>query len=743
MPDDSFQNRLLDVRPDKLDLRDRLFRPQLRCLPPVYPADEAIDFYLPAYEEAGLILDQGSEGACTGFGLACVINYLYWSRDWRLPLLNGAWDQVDYWPTPPGEGEIAPVSTRMLYHLARFYDEWPGEDYTGSSCRGAMRGWHRHGVCEDRLWPYRDEYNDVAFVEPAEKWQEDAAGRRIGAYYRVATPEFDGRLEAAAKNRPASIDDLQAAIFEVGAVYASASVHRGWMEVPERAPQLPTIEHSDEPAGGHAFAMVGYNKEGFIIQNSWGPKWGYHGFAVMSYRDWVDNGFDAWTAALGAPVEPYTPANYVFSSATRASGSAGSQVGSADQKYVYSNPQVAPWPEGPTGSSYQPLRDAHRFAVVVGNNGVPIKRIADADTAADAVRITAGRNFRLWKEKYNPPKPRVALFLHGGLTDEMNGFQRTRIMGPYFSENRVYPIFVNWKTGILETLWNLGEDAVRGPAGELLPAEGLVRWLSDQVGEAKDRAVEVAAEWAVKPFWTQMKQNARLAARFPRGGFDGPARNAVAALLQQLAAVRDGADGGPEVKELELHVVAHSAGSIMLGEMLPLLEHLRMPVQTCTLWAPACTLEFTLQRYVPAFESPQKILGLSAERFAVELLDDKSERSDSAGPYGKSILYLVSRALEDFHKMPLLGMEREWNPEIRPEQWGDSGKDFVKQWRLFARRKRIKPSLFNSSVPVLHDPSRPATHGGFDNDVTALDRALKRILDGDQFTYDVENLTGF
>ena len=38
--------------------------------------------------------------------------------------------------------------------MARRYDEWPGEDYTGSSARGAMKGWHKHGVCAEAEWRY-------------------------------------------------------------------------------------------------------------------------------------------------------------------------------------------------------------------------------------------------------------------------------------------------------------------------------------------------------------------------------------------------------------------------------------------------------------------------------------------------------------------------------------------------------------------------------------------------------------
>lgn len=35
--------------------------------------------------------------------------------------------------------------------------------------------------------------------------------------------------------------------------------------------------------GGHAVTVVGYNKEGFIIKNSWGKAWGEKGYAVVSY----------------------------------------------------------------------------------------------------------------------------------------------------------------------------------------------------------------------------------------------------------------------------------------------------------------------------------------------------------------------------------------------------------------------------------------------------------------------------
>src|SRR5262245_30386942 len=104
--------RRLDARPDTLDFRDRMFEATLIEVPTERP--------LANYLKAGVpILDQGQEGACTGFGLATVIHYLLRTRK-----------------VVPDRAEVSPW---MLYEMARRYDEWPGESYEGSSARGADR----------------------------------------------------------------------------------------------------------------------------------------------------------------------------------------------------------------------------------------------------------------------------------------------------------------------------------------------------------------------------------------------------------------------------------------------------------------------------------------------------------------------------------------------------------------------------------------------------------------------------
>ena len=50
--------------------------------------------------------------------------------------------------------------------------------------------------------------------------------------------------------------------------------------------------------GGHAVTLVGYDKTGFIIRNSWGTMWGNKGHVHISYDDFQNNCFEAWTITI-------------------------------------------------------------------------------------------------------------------------------------------------------------------------------------------------------------------------------------------------------------------------------------------------------------------------------------------------------------------------------------------------------------------------------------------------------------
>ena len=119
-----------------------------------------------------------------------------------------------------------------------------------------------------------------------------------------------------------------------------------------------------------------------------------------------------------------------------------------------------------------------------------------------------------------------------------------------------------------------------------------------------------------KSAWDEMKQNA-LAASDPGG-----AAVLVADQLKTLATKMPG---------LEIHMVGHSAGSILLAPVVKLLTDRGLKVQTCTLWAPACTVDLFRSTYLPAMQ--KGTLG----KLAVFALNDKTERDDNCGKiYNKS-----------------------------------------------------------------------------------------------------------
>jgi hypothetical protein len=704
-----------DARPDRLDLRDQPYHPPLRSLGPVFPLESDVHKYIGSYVQHGLVLNQGDEGACTGFGLACVANYLFWRAD------RGASKKFDS------------VSPRMFYELAKRYDEWPGADYEGSSCRGALKGWNKHGVCTEQSWPYRDDTGKIRFLPARDGWEQDAARRPLGVYYRIKRD---------------CIVDLQAAIADIGAIYVSASAHDGWdvlanlnRPAPARHADLPEIEpiKDDKSKGGHAFALVGYNERGFVVQNSWGTSWGASGFAVLPYDDWIVNGTDAWACALGVPAVVHerdakgaVKKRLIAPSQWRAGS--GSLTGLNRQSRTEGNPPDDPWPvDHPFDEpAYQPWSTpmAYEHTLVTGNDGELVqtdftKDPGDRTSLAKQIIVETPQ---MWLKEQGGNVLKLAVYAHGGLNDEESSIKRIRVLGPYFEANGVYPLFVTWKTGVGETLNDMAEDWARRHLGaEIAASKGLL----DDLGEAKDRALEAAAHTLFKGVWSEMRENAAASAAAGHG-IDLLANNLLL-LQQQLQA-----DGG---KQLELHLVGHSAGSILLGYLLTQLAALRpagntFAVKTSTLWAAACSTSFATEHYLPA--DANGVLKLS--NLWLYVLSDENEEADAlpspALPvYGKSLLYLVSRALDDARKMPLLGMQRSQLAAYASDdrQWAQGELAAMQKWQAAWKGEgtELLKVVKDRNVTITREGAQSqATHGSFDNNIEVVTRTIERIKNG-------------
>lgn len=672
---------LLAARPDTVDFRDRLYATALVEVPRERPLADFLRLALP-------VLDQGREGACTGFALATVVHYLLRTRapsgDAAARRAERRFDRIE-------------VSPHMLYRMARRYDEWAGEDDDGSSARGAMKGWHKHGVCARSVWPDAGEGgSDTLFTEARAR---DALARPLGGYYRVNHRDLVA---------------MHAALTEVGILFATAWVHAGWDAVRADGRIDPKRDRGNE--GGHAFAIVGYDHDGFWIQNSWGPEWGRRGFGHVTYDDWLRNGTDVWVGRLGAPVGLAARTPAARAAAELAGGGVRTPLAIADLR-----PHV----------------------VSIGNDGrLRNSGLMATDAAAvhqlfadDFVRITKG-----WRRR------RLLLYAHGGLCDEDGALHRVQDYRRALLDAEVYPLAFVWRTDYWTTIRNVLEDAQRRRK-----PEGFLDATRDFLLNRLDDALEPIARAATgKLEWDQMKQNGLGATLLADGG-----ARLVAGYVRQLAA-----------RGVEVHVAGHSAGSIFMAPLVQLLatrgaidwtgmpdvgglahpaadRGLEVPVKTVTLWAPACTIELFTRCYRPVVEAG------GVGRFALFTLTDKAEQDDHcAHVYNKSLLYLVSHAFEATARNPLVPVGGKGanlsaaGVGILGMEWWLTRDPATRGWfqrlegagRLADEGRAVWVLGPNAAPEGSRNGSAAKHHGDFDDDAATVKATLARILGRDALT---------
>lgn len=74
------------------------------------------------------------------------------------------------------------------------------------------------------------------------------------------------------------------AIHKFGCCLLGMIVTNEWYYCGSRKSTIAGKKHS-ENLGGHAVLCCGYNRDGVIIQNSWGERWGQYGFALVTWEE--------------------------------------------------------------------------------------------------------------------------------------------------------------------------------------------------------------------------------------------------------------------------------------------------------------------------------------------------------------------------------------------------------------------------------------------------------------------------
>ncbi len=579
-----------NVVPDRIDLRDRIYNPSIAIVP-----GETLEsmFNLP-------VLNQGETNACTGFALASVVYAL--QRSARRPM------------------EQCKVSPYMLYSMARRYDEFPGDPNadTGSSLRGAMKGWYKHGVCSNELWKTEAMPTNAA-IDASADWWLDAVRRPLGAYYRI-----DSR----------SIADMHVALNEIGILYASAVCHEGWSQGFNAPPSrrkgtywtIPR-QKADPFIGGHAFVIIGYNHVGFIIHNSWGKNWGTGGRAILLYEDWLDNAMDCWVAQLGVVTE--LREEIARSTTLRVHDGIVRLASDAALR----------------------RREISPFILDMENNGRLSNtgdfRTQDSDVTA-LVNDHLGKARATWGLSKNDPTD-IAIYAHGGLTSEDTAAETAAKWIPALYQNKIFPIFLMWETDLWSTLKGRLKDLVEG---QPRPSAGLPGGISRWWNERLEKLLSIPGT----AIWGEMKQNANAISSDP---FSGGIK-----LYQECCKSRY----FDNMAKVRLHLIGHSAGSIVHSHIIHRLCARGWIFESLNLLAPAVDLKTFEETAVPALRSGQ------VKRFNEFHLTDDMELRDttcqSLFGYGHSLLYLVSRSFEKGQNIPILGMDRYFKNAM--ESWGCS-----------------------------------------------------------------------
>jgi hypothetical protein len=294
-------------------------------------------------------------------------------------------------------------------------------------------------------------------------------------------------------------------------------------------------------------------------------------------------------------------------------------------------------------------------------------------------------------------KLRLMFYAHGGLIGERDGLEPVLTRLKFWRRNNVYPLSFVWETGLRETI----TDILRGLVGARAVARDLREDLTDAV-------IEVAGREGGNRVWGQMKRAAEISV------LEGGGARFVAEQMRDLWSAQH--------QDIEIHAAGHSAGSIFQLHFLPALLGQQvgagvppLRVKTLHFLAPACTSALFTSK-LQAMIGPDR----PVQSLTMYTMNRTLELEDKAGPYNKSLLYLVNRSFEAGQPTPILGLE-------------DSLRDDVQMIRFFGLAGNQKQAdLLFSKTPSNAGPrdrTGSTTHGGFDNDVATMTSMMRRVLD--------------
>jgi len=263
-------------KPDVPDYRDHTYSAPFAKLMAKKPLPTKVDLR----KSCPTVYDQGHIGSCTANAIAAAVEF-----DRKKQNLK------DFIP-----------SRLFIYYNERVIEHTVGVD-AGAMIRDGIKSVAKQGVCPEDQWTYDDTPADPntdiwpAGAKPAQKPPKgcytNATDFQTLNYQRVdrSLAQMKGCL---AEGFPFVFG------FSVYESFVGPEVQKtGVLNLP--APNEPGANADGSPAG-HAVLAVGYNDadQRFIVRNSWGKKWGMHGYFTMPYTYFLDENLsdDFWTIRM-------------------------------------------------------------------------------------------------------------------------------------------------------------------------------------------------------------------------------------------------------------------------------------------------------------------------------------------------------------------------------------------------------------------------------------------------------------
>ena len=229
-----FESRILNVSDYPADPRDWVHSPDKNEVDPIDLKEFSRRKLCPK------VANQGSIGSCVG-------------HSGRVLLGSSNTFQ---------EEEPSPM---WIYKTAKKYDAWAGEDYSGTSIRGAANALINEGCCFERFWPYVS--NEL--TEPKDGAKKDALSKKINSYHVIPVIETDHIKRMLFKKPMWYAFKVRDYFFSIG--YDGVIDNEKYL--------------NSSAAGGHAVCLVGWRHIGgklyWEFQNSWGFFFGNNGYFFM------------------------------------------------------------------------------------------------------------------------------------------------------------------------------------------------------------------------------------------------------------------------------------------------------------------------------------------------------------------------------------------------------------------------------------------------------------------------------